>query len=51
MDADGLEGVATFTAELVHALANRKTPLTFIKVPPPPPPITTPDAVDAAVAG
>ena len=39
IEADGLERVASFTTEVVHALADRKTPLTFINVPPPPPPM------------
>lgn len=39
INADGLERVANFTAEVVTALANRRAPLTFVNVPPPPPPV------------
>ena len=41
IEADGLERVANYTAEVVRALASRKAPLTFINVPPPPPPVAS----------
>jgi Peptidase family M28/PDZ domain len=35
INADGLVKVANFTTEVVRALASRRGPLTFVKVPPP----------------
>ncbi len=35
INADGLADVADFTTAIVRTLANRRTPLTFVKVPPP----------------
>ena len=37
INAGGLERVTEFTARLVRALADRRTPLTFVNVPPPTP--------------
>jgi hypothetical protein len=36
INADGLEKVADFTAEIVRTLADRRAPLTFVNTPPPP---------------
>jgi hypothetical protein len=37
VNPDGLARVANFTAQVVRALADRRTPLTFVNVPPPAP--------------
>ena len=37
INADGLAKVADFTTSIVRTLANRRTPLTFVNVPPPAP--------------
>jgi hypothetical protein len=37
INADGLQKVADFTAEIVRTLADRRSPLTFVNVPPPAP--------------
>jgi predicted metalloprotease with PDZ domain len=38
IEADGLERVASYTADVTRALADRRGSLAFINVPPPPPP-------------